>query len=178
MIKKNIFDIFVDFLIFIHFHYVKMHRLLSSRQRRNIFRQDRGIDNQGPTAPVNGNTHDSGQLSMKPECEGHHQGPKAWDLDDSSSEDPDATIPYCNHDDSSSEDPDATIPYCTEQPIANWVSQYTSKELRNLQLDDSDLCPIFQWIESAHEPSDSKSMLHSPATRSIWIFHLDVPSLY
>ena len=43
LIKKNIFDIFVDFLIFKHFHYVKMHRLLSSLQRRNIFRQDRGI---------------------------------------------------------------------------------------------------------------------------------------
>ena len=26
----NIFDIFVDFLIFIHFHYMKIHRLLSS----------------------------------------------------------------------------------------------------------------------------------------------------
>jgi hypothetical protein len=41
--KKNIFDIFVDFLIFIHFHYLKMHRLFSSLQRRNIFRQDFGI---------------------------------------------------------------------------------------------------------------------------------------
>jgi hypothetical protein len=71
------------------------------------------------------------------------------DLDDSSSEDPDATIPYCNHDDSSSEDPDATIPYFTDRPFANWVSQYTSEELRNLQLDDSDLCPILQWIEKA-----------------------------
>jgi hypothetical protein len=27
---KNIFDIFVDFLIFKHFHYMKIHRLLSS----------------------------------------------------------------------------------------------------------------------------------------------------
>ena len=104
---------------------------------------------------------------MKPEFEGHHHGPKASDLDDSSSEDPDATIPYCNHDDSSSEDPDATIPYITDQLVANWVSQYTSEELRNLQLDDSDLCPILQWIEKAHEPSDSESRLHSPATRSI-----------
>jgi hypothetical protein len=41
--KKNIFDIFVDFLIFIHFRYMKIHRLLSSLQRRNIFRQDLGI---------------------------------------------------------------------------------------------------------------------------------------
>jgi hypothetical protein len=32
--KKNIFDIFVDFLIFIHFHYMNIHRLLSSLQRR------------------------------------------------------------------------------------------------------------------------------------------------
>jgi len=37
---KNIFDIFVDFLISIHFHYMKMHSLPSSLQRRNIFRQD------------------------------------------------------------------------------------------------------------------------------------------
>jgi hypothetical protein len=43
-INKKIFLIFfVDFLIFIHFHYMKMHRLLSSLQRRNIFRQDLGI---------------------------------------------------------------------------------------------------------------------------------------
>jgi len=124
-------------------------------------------DIQGPTAPVHGNAHDSGQPSVKPEFEGHHQEPKASDLDDYSSEDPDATIPYCNHDDSSTEDPDATIPYCTDQPVANWVSQYTSKELSNLQLDDSDLCPILQWIDSAHEPSDSELRLHGPTTRSI-----------
>ena len=30
-------------LIFIHFHYMKIHRLKSSLQRRNIFRQDLGI---------------------------------------------------------------------------------------------------------------------------------------
>jgi hypothetical protein len=40
---KNIFDIFVDFLIFIHVHYMKIHRLSSSLQRRNIFWQDLGI---------------------------------------------------------------------------------------------------------------------------------------
>ena len=122
-------------------------------------------NNQGPTASVNGNTHDS-----ETEFEGHHQGPKASDLDDSSSEDLDANIPYCNHDNSSSEDPDATIPYCTYQPIVNWVSQYTSKELRNLQLDDSDHCPVLQLIESAHEPSDSELRLHGPATLSIWMY--------
>jgi hypothetical protein len=38
-LTKNIFDIFVDFLILIHFHLMKIHRLLSSLQRRNIFRQ-------------------------------------------------------------------------------------------------------------------------------------------
>ena len=37
---KKYFDIFVDLLIFIHFHYMKIHRLLSSLQRRNIFRQE------------------------------------------------------------------------------------------------------------------------------------------
>jgi hypothetical protein len=41
--KKKHFDIFVDFLIFIHFHYMNIHRLLSSLQRRNIFQQDLGI---------------------------------------------------------------------------------------------------------------------------------------
>ena len=41
--KKKNFDIFVDFLIFKHFHYMKMHRLLSAPQRQNIFRQDLGI---------------------------------------------------------------------------------------------------------------------------------------
>ena len=37
LIKNNIFDIFVYYLIFIHFHYMKMHRLLSSLQRRIYF---------------------------------------------------------------------------------------------------------------------------------------------
>jgi hypothetical protein len=31
--KKNIFDMFVDCLIFIHFHYMKIHRLSSSLSR-------------------------------------------------------------------------------------------------------------------------------------------------
>jgi hypothetical protein len=35
--------LFVDSLIFMHFHYMKMHRLSSSLQRRYIFRQDLGI---------------------------------------------------------------------------------------------------------------------------------------
>ena len=39
------FDIFVD-LILIHFHYMKIHRLLSS-QRRNIFRQDNATSVRG-----------------------------------------------------------------------------------------------------------------------------------
>ena len=39
-IDKHIFDIVVDFLIFTHFHFMKFHRLLSSLQRQNIFRQD------------------------------------------------------------------------------------------------------------------------------------------
>jgi hypothetical protein len=39
----NIFDIFVDSLIFMNFHYMKIHRLLSSQQRRNIFRQYLGF---------------------------------------------------------------------------------------------------------------------------------------
>jgi hypothetical protein len=34
--KTNIFDIFPDFLISMHFHYMKKHRLLSFLQRRNI----------------------------------------------------------------------------------------------------------------------------------------------
>jgi hypothetical protein len=42
-LTKHIFDICVDFLIFIHFHLMKIHRLLSSLQRRNIFRQYLGI---------------------------------------------------------------------------------------------------------------------------------------
>jgi hypothetical protein len=51
--RKSIFDIYVTeygtalttifFFIFIHFHYMKMHRLLFFLQRRNIFRQDIGI---------------------------------------------------------------------------------------------------------------------------------------
>jgi hypothetical protein len=36
--KQKQKKLFVDFLILIHFHYVKIHRLLSSLHRRNIFR--------------------------------------------------------------------------------------------------------------------------------------------
>ena len=32
-LTNNIFDIFVDFLIFIHFHFMKIHRLLSFADR-------------------------------------------------------------------------------------------------------------------------------------------------
>jgi hypothetical protein len=42
-IDKNIFDIVVDFLIFIHFHSMKIHRSPLSLQRQNIFRQYLGI---------------------------------------------------------------------------------------------------------------------------------------
>jgi len=42
-LTKNIFDIFVDFLIFMHFHFMKIRRSQLSLQRQNIFRQDRGI---------------------------------------------------------------------------------------------------------------------------------------
>jgi len=38
-LTRNIFDIFVDFLIFIHFHFMKIHRsLLSERERSWIFK--------------------------------------------------------------------------------------------------------------------------------------------
>ena len=39
-IDKKKIDIFVDFRIFIHVHYIKIYRLLSALQRRNIFQQD------------------------------------------------------------------------------------------------------------------------------------------
>jgi hypothetical protein len=35
--KKKKFDIFLDFFIFIHFHYMKMHRLYSFLQRLTLF---------------------------------------------------------------------------------------------------------------------------------------------
>jgi hypothetical protein len=42
-LTKNIFDIVVDCHIFIHFHFMKIHRSPLSRQEQNIFRQDLGI---------------------------------------------------------------------------------------------------------------------------------------
>ena len=39
ILTKNTLDIVVDFLIFMHFHFMKIHRSPLSLQRQNIFRQ-------------------------------------------------------------------------------------------------------------------------------------------
>ncbi|CAC5401505.1 unnamed protein product [Mytilus coruscus] len=51
----------------------------------------------------------------------------------------------------------------------NWMQNYSPHHLRQLQLQDSDLFPLIEWIESQYDPSDAELRLQSPATRALWL---------
>ncbi|CAG2251987.1 unnamed protein product [Mytilus edulis] len=49
----------------------------------------------------------------------------------------------------------------------NWMQSYSPQQLRQLQLQDPDLFPLIEWIESQYDPSDAELRLQSPATRAL-----------
>ena len=67
-------------------------------------------------------------------------------------------------------DPDETIPYREDfSKASNWAPSYSQLEIRSLQLEDHDLQPMIDWLESKQTPTDSVLRLHGPATRALWL---------
>ena len=54
--------------------------------------------------------------------------------------------------------------------ISNYMEQYSFKELRDKQLRDPDLQPLFGWLEHApdHLPREGELRMQSPATHNLW----------
>jgi hypothetical protein len=56
------------------------------------------------------------------------------------------------------------------QAIAsNYIQTRTPAELRDLQLKDPDLRPLFTWLESDADPTEGDRFLQSAATRNMWL---------
>ena len=69
-----------------------------------------------------------------------------------------------------SEELETTLPYIEGDAIqTNWMKSYSKEDLRLLQLQDSDISPLIEWIEKNYKPSDSELRLQSPATRALWL---------
>ncbi|CAC5420969.1 tatD [Mytilus coruscus] len=51
----------------------------------------------------------------------------------------------------------------------NLMQNCRSHHLRQLQLQDSDLFPLIEWIESQYDISVAELRLQSPATRALWL---------
>jgi hypothetical protein len=67
-------------------------------------------------------------------------------------------------------DQDETIPYQEDfSKASNWAPSYSQLEIRSLQLEDHDLQPMIDWLESKQTPTDSILRLHRPATRALWL---------
>jgi hypothetical protein len=90
----------------------------------------------------------------------------------------DATWPYIENE----EDPDTTKLYFEGEGLTvnNWLPEYSSMELRQMQKEDNDISPIMQWLETGEDPSLATLRLNSPATRLLWLgqfcleFHNDI----
>lgn len=51
---------------------------------------------------------------------------------------------------------------------SNYIQDYDSVQLRDLQLQDMDLQPIISWLERGEDPSEAELFLCSAATKHIW----------
>ena len=51
---------------------------------------------------------------------------------------------------------------------SNILPQYSSMELRDIQMQDSDLRPFFRWLDAEGDPTQAREHLSSPATRQMW----------
>lgn len=52
---------------------------------------------------------------------------------------------------------------------SNYMQQFDSKEMRELQLKDTDLKPLIQWLEQTEVPGIDEVLLQSSATRHLWL---------
>jgi hypothetical protein len=73
-----------------------------------------------------------------------------------------ATWPYIENED----DLDTTKPYGENEGLTfnNWLPEYSSMELRQMQEEDNDISPIIQWLETGDDPSLATLRLSTPAT--------------
>lgn len=51
----------------------------------------------------------------------------------------------------------------------NWLESFSSKQLRDYQLEDGTLTPIISWLESKEYPSKNELFRHGPATKALWL---------
>ena len=54
---------------------------------------------------------------------------------------------------------------CVPPGGSNILPQYSSEVLRDIQMQDSDLRPLFRWLDAESDPTQAKVHLSSPATR-------------
>ena len=52
---------------------------------------------------------------------------------------------------------------------SNWITQYSSQELRERQEEDSNLEPIIRWLSQDTEPIPHELYLQSPAVKHLWL---------
>ena len=57
---------------------------------------------------------------------------------------------------------------CAPPGGSNILPQYSSEELRDIQMQDSDLRPLFRWLDAESDPTQAEIHLSSPATRQMW----------
>jgi hypothetical protein len=56
-----------------------------------------------------------------------------------------------------------------ESHTCNWAGSFTPTDVSQMQMEDTDLQPILDWLNNNHEPSHSELILQSPATRALWM---------
>ena len=59
---------------------------------------------------------------------------------------------------------------CVPPGGSNILPQYSSEELRDIQMQDSDLQPLFRWLDAESDPTQAEVHLSSPATRQMWLY--------
>ena len=52
---------------------------------------------------------------------------------------------------------------------ATWVGNYTTQDLRKMQLEDDTAAQIIKWLEDDHKPSQAELALASPAIKYVWL---------
>ena len=62
-----------------------------------------------------------------------------------------------------------TVDSSPETQESNYMEQLTPQELRDEQLEDTDICPLITWMESGATPQDAEVLLQSASTRQLWL---------
>ena len=57
---------------------------------------------------------------------------------------------------------------CVPPGGSNILPQYSSDELRDIQMQDSDLRPLFRWLDAESDLTQAEVHLSSHATRQMW----------